>query len=197
MQFLEDDEGNLENLGRDDYFGFAGPVPSSDMPEAMLIEPNASVREALTTEGENFLVFVADAIDGKRNQIEEGLDSRGDVPQDEAAAVASEVSFEEIFPSNTNDKVIASQALMMTLTLGTKGLLNVHQEDHFADITLSLTEKGIATQFEVTIQEEDEADVGQEEHSQDEAGHFDEQFAAGYEDSGDEADEDEGSVFGF
>ncbi|KAF2446945.1 hypothetical protein P171DRAFT_519282 [Karstenula rhodostoma CBS 690.94] len=183
LKFLEDEEGDFANLGEDDY-GFAGPGISSDMPEAMLAEPDSRVREALTAEGGNFLMFVADAIHEKRNHIDQGLEPVSDA---DAATVVDEVSFDEIVPPNANNKMIASQALMMTLTLGTKGLLDVRQDEHFADINLSLTEKGNAAQVEMPFQGEHEAQLGEEEADLEEVGR---------EESDDEMEEDEGSVFG-
>ncbi|KAL5387649.1 hypothetical protein DPSP01_003445 [Paraphaeosphaeria sporulosa] len=142
LKFLDDAEGDLGDLGEDDY-GVAGPGISSDMPEAMFAGPDSRVREAPTAEGGNFLIFVADAIHEKRNRIDLDI-APGSGSHADTATVVDEVSFDEVVPLNTNNKFIASQALMMTLTLGTKGLLDVRQGEHFADINLSLTEKGKA-----------------------------------------------------
>ncbi|KAL1605424.1 R8 protein [Paraconiothyrium brasiliense] len=193
LQFLVDDEGGFENIGGDDYVGFAGPGVSSDMPEAMLGETNARLRDALTIEGSNFLVFVADAIVEKRNRINRGLM----LISDDAADAVDEVSFAEVIPPHANNKTVASLALMMTLTLGMKGLLDVRQVEHFADINLSFTERGKVAQLDMPIQEENAGHVGDGEVEHDEAGHFDEQFVTISEGSTDEDEEEEGSVFGY
>ncbi|KAJ4356042.1 R8 protein [Didymosphaeria variabile] len=195
LQFLADNEGGFGNLGGDDYVGFAGSGISSDLPEAMLAETNARVREALTAEGGNFLTFVVDAIDEKRNRIHRGLEPKSDDAVDAIDAV-DEVSFAEVIPPHANSKTVASSALMMTLTLGTKGLLNVRQVKHFTDINMSLTEKGKVAQLDMPIRKEYGRHVGEEEAEHDEAGHFDEQFVPVSEESNDEDEEDEGSVFG-
>lgn len=190
MRFLEDEDGDLPLLGGDDY-GFMGPGISSDMPEAMLIEPVSRVQEALTAESGNFLMFVADAIREKHHRVDEDV---APVSDDGAATGAEEVSFDEVILPTTNNKMIASQAFMMTLTLGTKGLLDVRQDDHFADINLSLTEKGKAAQVEIPLQEADEAHFEEEEAVLDEAAHG----SSKKEEAEAEADEDddEGSVYG-
>lgn len=184
MNLLEDEEGDFTDFGGGDY-NFAGQGISSDMPKAMLAEPDSRVREALTAEGGNFLMFVADAIHEKRNRIDWDLELDSDA---EAATVAGEVTFDEVVPPTTNNKIIASQALMMTLTLGTKGLLNVRQNEHYANINLSLTEKGKTAQVEMPLQREDEAQLGEEEGADLEE--------ASREESNEEVEEDEGSVFG-
>jgi meiotic recombination protein REC8 len=193
LQFLEDDEGDLGNLGGDDY-GFAGPGISSDMPEAMLAEPSARVQEAMTAESGNFLMFITDAIQEKHNRIDQGQAPIADLFQ------AERVSFDEVIPPNANNKMIASQALMMTLTLGTKGLLDVRQDEHFADINLSLTEKGKTAQVEMPHQEGVEILIGEDEAGIEDVGHSEDQADTGREESdGDveeDENEDEGSVFG-
>ncbi|KAL5393624.1 hypothetical protein PMIN02_005734 [Paraphaeosphaeria minitans] len=185
LNFLDDAEGDHGDLGGDDY-GLTDPGISSDMPEALLAEPDSRVREALTVEAGNFLMFVSDAMQEKRNRIDQDIAPVSDV---DAATVVDEISFNEVVPPNTNNKMIASQALMMILTLGTKGLLDVRQDEHFADINLSLTGKGKAAQAELPLQEGGEAHLGDGECDIE---------GVDREDSDEEADEEEeeGSVFG-
>jgi meiotic recombination protein REC8 len=184
LQILEDDKGDFGNLGGDDY-GFAGPGISSDMPEAMLVEPDARVQEAMTAESGNFLMFIADAIQEKCERIDQGQAPIADTFQ------ADRVSFDEAIPPNANNKMIASQALMMTLTLGTKGLLDVRQDEHFADINLSLTEKGKTAQVEMQLQEEGEAHIGEEEAGLEDVGHSEDRADNGHKRSDDKVEEDE------
>ncbi|KAF1978109.1 hypothetical protein BU23DRAFT_595909 [Bimuria novae-zelandiae CBS 107.79] len=188
LQYLEEDGGDFGDLGGDDYVGFADPGISSDMPDAAPTEPHARVQEALSTEGGNFLSFIADAIDEKRDRIQQGLELMSDVLQADAASAIDEISFDDLLPPNENNRVVASQALMMTLTLGTKGLLDVQQEDHFGNINLSLTDKGKVKQTEMLFQVGNQEDVVEQELELEEAGQFEEQFAGGRMGS-DDADE--------
>ncbi|KAF2636443.1 hypothetical protein P280DRAFT_552939 [Massarina eburnea CBS 473.64] len=194
----------LEGFGEDEasfdnFSGFAGF--NSEMPEAALAQPDARVRvrEALSAEGENFVTFVADAIGEKRGRAEAALEPMSDVLQTEAAADIDEVLFDELIPTMENTKMVASQALMMTLTLATKGMLNVRQDGGFEEVGLSLTEKAKATLIVEPVEEgdreaeEQENDGGEEENEQ--GGNFEEQFAAGRGEF-DEASGEEDSLYG-
>ncbi|KAJ4297811.1 R8 protein [Kalmusia sp. IMI 367209] len=189
---LEENEGDYGNLSGDE-FGFLGPGNSSDMPEAAVTQPGARVQEALSAEGGNFLTFVANAIHEKRNHIQQNLEPISDILQADAAPATDEVSFDELIPLNESNRAVASQALMMTLTLGTKGLLSVHQDEQFEEITMSLTKKAKSVQVEIENDGQDHMSV--EEPEQEEAGHFEEQFAAGREESDGEPTEDGGSLY--
>ena len=154
----EDDDDPFAGIGTDDDFaGFAGPGFSSDMPDVVLplAHPDVRVREALSTEGGNFLAFVADAIEEKREGEQLGTNA------DAEDVGMAEVSFEELLPPHDMSRVVAAQAFMMTLALGTKGLLEVRQENHFDEIKMSITEKGRATHEAVATKVEyGEHDLG-------------------------------------
>lgn len=154
------------NLGEDDFVGFAGPGISSDMPEVALAPPNPAVQGALSAEGGNFLAFVADAV-----------------------ATTDETSLDEMLPPDENNNVVAAQAFMMILTLGTRSLLDVRQDEHFGDINISLTERGRITGVGMPLQEEDQDHIAEDETVQ-EAGHFEEHFTAGREEVEGEEEED-------
>ncbi|KAF2689605.1 hypothetical protein K458DRAFT_475049 [Lentithecium fluviatile CBS 122367] len=196
--------GGLDTLvgfkeGEDEFsdlpeYDFGAPDLSSDMPEAALAQPTVRVCEALSAEGENFLDFIVDAIDEKRDRIQAGLEPMSDVLQAEAAADI-DVSFEELLSPLENTKMVASQAFLMALALGTKGLLDVHQESAFEEITLSLTEKARVAQAARAAIPAAEGGEGDDEEM--EGGQFEEQFAAGRAHSeGDEEVEERDSLHG-
>ena len=139
LHHLDDGEGDLFKLGSDDYLGFAGPGPSSDMPDAMLALPEAEshIQNALSAERGNFLAFVADAIEEQRF-----IHANDNLVAFDEEDSGEKVSFETLLPPEGNSRIVVAQALMMTLELGTKGLVDVHQEEHFEQIELKITEKG-------------------------------------------------------
>ncbi|KAF2464897.1 uncharacterized protein BDR25DRAFT_296064 [Lindgomyces ingoldianus] len=189
LEALRNLEGEDEfgNLGSDDFgFAPAGAGPDSDdvSGEQQPIQTSTRVREALSSEGENFLTFVADAIVMKRQRIRAGLEHRSDILQAEAATNVDEVLFEEVLPPVENTKIVAAQGLMMVLALGTKGLLHVRQNDGFEEIGLSLTDKALGMQAVVEdAQEESEVEGGE--------GHFEEQRVDSTESEGESGAESE------
>ena len=158
----------LKNLTSDaDYGGdeFGLPGPSSDFPEPTApLETSARVREALSTEGENFLIFVIETITEKRNRLQANLEPMSDTLQADVATGTDNITFEELLPPAENTKMIACQGLMMVLALGTKGMLDVQQPEHFKEISLKLTEKAKAMQvIEISDGEESDDDDEVEE----------------------------------
>jgi meiotic recombination protein REC8 len=158
-----DSDGDV-GMGGDEY---ALPGPSS--PPTVIGSPRkTSTRftDALGAEGENFLYFVTGAIDEKRQR--DFADAHGDA-----------ITFQELLPPTQNSKMIACQGLMMVLTLGTKGMLDVQQPEDFGDIGLKLTEKAKTSQVvDISDGEEEEGSGGDGEVEQ--AGQSDEQLAAGH-----------------
>jgi meiotic recombination protein REC8 len=158
----------LESLKSDGEFytgdEFALLAHNSDTSEALaLSQPSIRVREALSAEGENFISFVADAIAEKREA--------------EPAALIDSVTFEDLLPPIENNKVVACQGLMMILALGTKDMLDVQQPEDFGDINLKLKEHTkIPEVFDISDEQESDHIMDTE----DEPGHFAEQFAAGH-----------------
>jgi meiotic recombination protein REC8 len=201
---------NLESDG-DTHMGgdeYAQPGPSSSpMRVASLVKPTMRVNEALDAEGNNFLDFVIDGIGEKRNRAQAGVD------QAELAADKDMVTFEELLPPHENHKMVACQGLMMVLSLGMKGMLDVQQPSGFGNIHVKLTEKAKASQIveitddgESAENEEEESDGGVEilgsrviepqeemeieDEVGEEEGHFEEQFAVGHT-AYDESEHDE------
>jgi hypothetical protein len=141
--------GELQHLTSDaDYGGdeFGLPGFSSDFPEPAVQEPSVRVREALSTEGTNFLAFINERIVEKRTRAQADLENMLDVLQAEAAADIDEIAFEELLPPAENTKMIACQGFMMVLGLGTKGMLDVQQTQHLGEINVKLSEKAKAMQ---------------------------------------------------
>ncbi|KAK5144157.1 R8 protein [Rachicladosporium monterosium] len=88
-------------------------------------------RAALDTESAHFLGFVQAAIaeaDARHGQLGAGDEDDGEM--------VGSVEFGELLPPGRNTCVVAAQALLHVLTLGTKGLLEVEQEEAFGGITL-------------------------------------------------------------
>jgi meiotic recombination protein REC8 len=157
LRSLESD--NNFALGGDD---FGGPESSSPPPS-----PSQRVAEVLSAEGANFLDFVHDAIVQKR---------------DRDAVQTDSVTFEELLPPAENNKMIACQGIMMVLSLGTKGMLDVQQREDFGEISLGLTQQARASRV-VEISDDEESDGDGDVEMMDEGqeeGHFEEQFAAGH-----------------
>ncbi|KAL5118213.1 R8 protein [Pleosporales sp. CAS-2024a] len=169
----------------DEFAGGAGF--SSSAVEAPFVEAQVKrVNEALDAEGNNFLEFVADAIAEKGNRVQ-AMAGEGHVK------VSETISFAELLPP-ANNKMIACQGLMMVLSLGTKGLLDVEQPEDFGTIHLKLTgnaKPGHDVDLSGTEDSGDEqssdgdveivAERGVEEQSDGgEEGYFEEQFVAGH-----------------
>lgn len=193
LQSLES-EGDY-GLGGDDY---GPPEPSSDDPElAAHTQTSIRIRDALAAEGENFLVFVAEAIVEKCSRAQAAIDRMADPLQAEAAADLDEITFEQLLPPAENTKIVASQGLMQVLGLGMKGMLDIQQPEHLGEINLRLTQQAKAWRVvEISDQEEseDDNDVSdmeleasredilevQEEETAGREGHFQDRIAAGH-----------------
>ncbi|KAF2748958.1 hypothetical protein M011DRAFT_475716 [Sporormia fimetaria CBS 119925] len=114
----------------DDYEDLFALPPGEDED---VVRPLDRMVDALSVEGNNFLIFVADAVSDKRRRLQE----EGDALED-----ADEILFEDILAPPERSRLVACQGLMMVLTLGTKGLLRVRQDEAFGEIGLRLTAKG-------------------------------------------------------
>ncbi|KAF2203858.1 hypothetical protein GQ43DRAFT_478683 [Delitschia confertaspora ATCC 74209] len=103
-------------------------------------QKSTGVREALSVEGYNFLTFVSDALAEKRNLLlAEGNEAA--ILKEEAEGHVEEILFEKLLPPMQSTNVVAAQGLMMVLVLGTRGLLDVRQDEPFGKIGLSVTRK--------------------------------------------------------
>jgi hypothetical protein len=121
--------------------------------------PSARIREALSTEGENFLSFVNERVVEKREGVQTYPEHMSDVFGTEAAADVEDITFEELLPPTENTKIIACQGFMMVLGLSSKGMLDVQQPQYLGDISLKLTEKVKALRvIEISDSEEPDDD---------------------------------------
>lgn len=197
----------LRNFESEDDYGLAGdefalPGPSSDYPEPVVAtKTQPRVRNALSSEGENFFAFVVDAIAEKRKCAQADTEAMSDVPQADAAADIDDITFEELLPSAEHTKLIACQGLTMVLELGMKNMLDVQQPEHYGEINLKLTAQGRAAHLVNVggMNENGDDDVSDQEDAreddvviedgndamEEDGGHFEEQFAAGLAGAGD------------
>lgn len=128
-----------------DYYqlpGSQGDIGMSGMDEFELYGPAANVdtqtaaqsqwqRAALDGESGNFLEFVKAGVEKAHE------DRAGAVVGDqEDKALQSTVDFETLLPPHDNTYVVAAQAMLHVLSLGTKNLLSVVQSEDFGAITL-------------------------------------------------------------
>lgn len=114
-----DNEDMLGELRADDPalddFELYGPAAGVDTQTAGQSQWLSNILER---ESRNFLDFVNVRLEDKaEGQAEDGDES---------------ITFEELLPPAQNTKVVASQAFLHVLTLATRGLLTVKQEDLFA-----------------------------------------------------------------
>jgi hypothetical protein len=99
-------------------------------------------RAALIGESANFLAFVRAAIEGAEVQTE--AEAQGaEVTADASAArrhlnEGKSVTFEALLPPAENSAIVAAQALLHVLSLGTRNFLMVRQEEAFGSLRMSL-----------------------------------------------------------
>lgn len=155
------------------------------------------VTESLSAEGGNFLAFIADAVEEKQRRAEAARD-----PFDDEAIGddgSDEVLFEDLLPPQQNSKMVACQGLMMVLALGTRGLVDVRQDQPFHEIGLRLTDKGKFSHLRVVedlAENDGGGDGGEQEGEVSEEdmeiqGDIQEQMARGMDDDADEEIEEE------
>jgi meiotic recombination protein REC8 len=117
---------DFERLIGDEYFERYGPGVGVDTQTAA---QSSWQKAALDEQSNNFYDFIENAIDKKRKAAE-----ALDLPNDDTKAV----EFEELLSPATNSIVVASQALLHVLTLGTKNLISVQQKENYGPIQLGL-----------------------------------------------------------
>lgn len=122
--------GSAAELGMtgEDDFELFGPAAQVDTQTA---GQSQWQRAALDGESLNFLDFV-------RAGIEDADQHRQQAPlgDEDDEAITGTVDFEALLPSETNSRVVAAQALLHVLALGTKNLLQVDQPEAFGPITM-------------------------------------------------------------
>ena len=138
-----DDDGEMP-LGGDDVtddpeFQLYGPAATVDTQTAA---QSQWVAAALDVEAHNFLAFLRAEIDAKALAAERA----GDQLEDDDVG---RVTFEALLPPEQHSMVVAAQGLLHVLSLATKGLIQVKQEEAFEKIEIGM----------VRVEEEDEADL--------------------------------------
>lgn len=139
-----DSEAGGIDMGDDEY-----PPSGPSSPPTVIGAPShvsTQMRDALPTEDGNFLDFVMQAIIEKRDRAQAQLDPVMDAEEAEATFQIKEVTLEELLPPQSNNTMIACQGLLMVLTLGTKGLLDVQQDEHFGSIRVKWSAQAQASQ---------------------------------------------------
>jgi meiotic recombination protein REC8, fungi type len=122
---LGGDMGDFYVPAVDPDFELYGPGAVVDTQTAAQGSWQAAV---LDRESNNFLDFVENTI-GEKRKIAQELDPTADV---------NDVEFEVLLSPATNSIVVAAQALLHVLTLGTKNLISVKQQEHYGSIQLRL-----------------------------------------------------------
>lgn len=120
------------------------------MPDDSKVDPQW-LAAGLEDEAFNFLTFVKDSIMAKQGQDEE--------------MEISTVSFVDIVPVEDNTNIVAAQGFMHVLSLATKGLLTVKQEEEFGDIEIGIVdglEKEVVVDDSGNEIEQEEEDIGEE-----------------------------------
>lgn len=120
--------GDIGMTGLNDDFELFGPAAEVDTQTAAQSQWQ---RAALDGESVNFLAFVQAGIE-EADQIREQA-APGD---EEDEALKGSVEFEVLLPAERNSSVVAAQALLHVLALGTKNMLRVDQEEAFGPISL-------------------------------------------------------------
>ena len=162
--------------GGDYEFELFGPAAHVDSQTAARSQ---WVREALDSEGMNFLAFLKAEIEAKKTAGTgvggtEGGD--GKLEDDESLPI----TFEVLLPPRQHSKVVAAQGLLHVLSLATKGLVRVRQHEVFGKIEIAAvsgvkwrTEHGSTQEAEEAVEvsggDEDTEDVSVGEGSGGEA----------------------------
>jgi meiotic recombination protein REC8 len=129
------DDGGMQ-LGDDDLvddpeFQLYGPAAAVDTQTAA---QSQWVAAALDTEAHNFLAFLRAEIKAK---IVDAERAGGQLDDDDDVDV-ERVTFEGLLPPGQHSKVVAAQGLLHVLSLATKGLIEVRQEEAFEAIEIGI-----------------------------------------------------------
>ncbi len=122
-----EDDGIPVGDENDPEFQLYGPAAAVDTQTA---QQSRWVQIALDIEAHNFLTFVTAEIDAKA--------AAGIGEEDEDKG---KVTFEGILSPEQHSKVVAAQGLLHVLSLATKGLIEVRQEEAFGAIEIGVAGK--------------------------------------------------------
>nr|OQO28495.1 hypothetical protein B0A51_03307 [Rachicladosporium sp. CCFEE 5018] len=128
---LPDSNPDIGFTGLDDFELF-GPAADVDTQTAA---QSQWVRTALDGESANFLTFVQAGIDELDEKREELAPDEG-----EDESMMGSVDFDQLLPPEKNTYIVAAQALLHVLTLGTKNAIMVKQNEAYGPISLRVVE---------------------------------------------------------
>jgi meiotic recombination protein REC8 len=134
LEVPEVDEGWLRgeyggDQQRVDEFELYGPVANVDTQTAAQTQ---WINEMLDKESLNFLEFVRTSIEKREKE------DSNDAGLSEAMGQKGFVIFGELLPPGENTKIVAAQALIHTLSLATKNLITIQQDEGYGEIRLGL-----------------------------------------------------------
>lgn len=118
----------MGGLAGDDEFELFGPAAQVDTQTAAQSQWQ---RVVLGAESANFLTFLQTAIDDADVARQ---NAAADDEEDEA--LKGSVDFETILPRESNSQIVAAQAFLHVLALGTKDLIKVTQDEHYGPINM-------------------------------------------------------------
>lgn len=130
----------------DEEFELYGPAADVSTQEAATSQ---WVAETLEKEAFNFLDFLHTKIQQKEKDENFEMDAEG----------ATTTTFEDLLPLKHNSKIVAAQGLLHVLSLATKGLINVQQDEAFGHINLSVVGRTSADSGKGKAPEEGEDSV--------------------------------------
>jgi meiotic recombination protein REC8, fungi type len=129
----EDDEmlgGELPPLAGDDSEGFQLYGPAAAAVDTQTAAQSQWIAAALDSESRNFLDFLDAQIQAQAPVAAEE-DEAGGTPRPTA-------TFEGLLPPGEHTRVVAAQAFLHVLTLASKNLVSVEQEEGFGEIELTI-----------------------------------------------------------
>lgn len=121
-------EAGGDDMIDDSEFQLYGPAAAVDTQTAA---QSQWVAAALDTEAHNFLAFLRAEINAKIVAAEDAADQ---LEEDDVETV----TFQGLLPPEQYSKVVAAQGLLHVLSLATKGLIEVKQEEAFGRIEIGV-----------------------------------------------------------
>lgn len=118
----------MAGLTGEEEFELFGPAAQVDTQTAQQTQWQ---RRVLGAESANFLDFVRNEIDAADQRRDEA--ALGD---DEDEILSGSISFQDLLAPDSNSRIVAAQALLHVLALGTKNMLKVAQREPFTPINL-------------------------------------------------------------
>lgn len=118
-----------------DDFELFGPAAQVDTQTA---EQSQWQRSVLVGESANFLAFVKTAIEAAAAND----DLPGAAQTEEPSGLDRSIDFETLLPPAENSSIVAAQAFLHVLALGTRNMLRVRQEEDFGAIDIRVNDIG-------------------------------------------------------